>query len=155
MFEKFWWTWTGSNRRPLPCHGFGINHLQTGLTCFHRDTGSQFGRHLDPMTSSTLIGLHVETATNCVRTPRFLQPRGYSGCFWQCTCSSRAVVMAFHFPRPGRRIWFSYIGRSHPDSRPDCEAPRGRPDDSPCGDQDVKSNRHSEPPDVRQWRSPP
>ena len=19
--EKFWWTWTGSNRRPLPCHG--------------------------------------------------------------------------------------------------------------------------------------
>src|ERR1035437_4480522 len=23
-----WWTWTGSNRRPLPCHLRNINHLQ-------------------------------------------------------------------------------------------------------------------------------
>src|ERR1700683_5432886 len=25
----FWWTWSGSNRRPLPCHGRNINGLQT------------------------------------------------------------------------------------------------------------------------------
>src|ERR1035437_854880 len=24
-----WWTWTGSNRRPLPCHLRNINHLRT------------------------------------------------------------------------------------------------------------------------------
>ena len=29
MFEKLWWTWTGSNRRPLPCHLRNINHLRT------------------------------------------------------------------------------------------------------------------------------
>ena len=28
MFETFWWTWSGSNRRPLPCHLRNINHLQ-------------------------------------------------------------------------------------------------------------------------------
>ncbi len=26
-----WWTWTGSNRRPLPCHLRNINHLQASL----------------------------------------------------------------------------------------------------------------------------
>src|SRR5258708_22112741 len=24
VFENFWWTWTGSNRRPLPCHGSAL-----------------------------------------------------------------------------------------------------------------------------------
>ena len=74
MFEKLWWTWTGSNRRPLPCHGFGINHLQTGLTCFHRGTSGQFGRYLDPMTSSTLIGLRIVPKLRrptCGWSPRF------------------------------------------------------------------------------------
>ena len=24
VFEELWWTWTGSNRRPLPCHGSAL-----------------------------------------------------------------------------------------------------------------------------------
>src|ERR1039457_3543684 len=28
IVKKDWWTWTGSNRRPLPCHLRNINHLQ-------------------------------------------------------------------------------------------------------------------------------
>ena len=24
MLRKVWWTWTGSNRRPLPCHGSAL-----------------------------------------------------------------------------------------------------------------------------------
>jgi hypothetical protein len=28
-FFRIWWTWSGSNRRPLPCHLRNINHMQT------------------------------------------------------------------------------------------------------------------------------
>ncbi len=27
---KLWWTWTGSNRRPLPCHG-GLDNVKTPI----------------------------------------------------------------------------------------------------------------------------
>ena len=50
-----WWTWTGSNRRPLPCHGSQINHLQTSFLCLHRLTGVNFGPRLDLVTSSMLF----------------------------------------------------------------------------------------------------
>src|ERR1035437_1745186 len=29
LLGGIWWTWTGSNRRPLPCHLRNISHLQT------------------------------------------------------------------------------------------------------------------------------
>src|ERR1017187_1069418 len=29
VYGMFWWTWSGSNRRPLPCHLRNISHLRT------------------------------------------------------------------------------------------------------------------------------
>jgi hypothetical protein len=55
----------------ITCHGRRINHLQSGLQCSQRDTGIRFGLHLDAMTSSTIIGRHVDSATTCGWTPRF------------------------------------------------------------------------------------
>ncbi len=62
----FWWTWTGSNRRPLPCHLRYINHLQPvspktkDLAHSDLDAG---GRHEAPfgyLDSGRTPGLHYK-----------------------------------------------------------------------------------------------
>src|SRR6267142_3877832 len=30
LFKGSWWTWSGSNRRPLPCHGSALPNCATG-----------------------------------------------------------------------------------------------------------------------------
>src|SRR4051794_22637488 len=41
--NEIWWTWTGSNRRPLPCHVRNINDLQAS----RRKTKDLAERQLD------------------------------------------------------------------------------------------------------------
>jgi hypothetical protein len=73
-----WWTWSGSNRRPLPCHLRNINHLQAGtpetqdLAQADLDAGGRHGRGFHNLESTRTPGLHA---------------RG-----WHAACFSRAVV---------------------------------------------------------------
>src|ERR1035438_9596515 len=55
VYGMFWWTWTGSNRRHLPCHGSQINHLQTSSSWFHALTDAHFGPRLARVISSMLF----------------------------------------------------------------------------------------------------
>ena len=69
MFEKFWWTWTGSNRRPLPCHLRNINQLRgflpetkdlaRGILDASGRHGATFGR----LDSTRTPGLHTRNGT--------------------------------------------------------------------------------------------
>jgi hypothetical protein len=48
LFATFWWTWSGSNRRPLPCHLRNINHLQAGTPENTRLSVTRLGRQWMP-----------------------------------------------------------------------------------------------------------
>src|ERR1039458_2509073 len=69
MFEKFWWTWSGSNRRPLPCHLRNINHLQTlppetkDLARCLVDAGGRHGTPFGHLDSTWTPGLHARNGT--------------------------------------------------------------------------------------------
>ena len=69
MFERFWWTWSGSNRRPLPCHLRNINHLQTlpaktkDLEQHDLDAGGRHGATLGRLDSTRTPGLHARNGT--------------------------------------------------------------------------------------------
>src|ERR1035438_3626595 len=65
----FWWTWSGSNRRPLPCHLRNINHLRAfppetkdlarGLV----DSGGRHGAAFGRLDSTWTPGLHARNGT--------------------------------------------------------------------------------------------
>src|ERR1035437_5217241 len=65
VFETFWWTWTGSNRRPLPCHLRNINHLQRfppetkDLARGDLDAGGRHGAVFGRLDSTRTPGLHT------------------------------------------------------------------------------------------------
>src|ERR1035437_7009878 len=60
-----WWTWTGSNRRPLPCHLRNINHLRTlspetkDLAHGDLDAGGRHGATFGRLDSTRTPGLHT------------------------------------------------------------------------------------------------
>jgi hypothetical protein len=64
----FWWTWTGSNRRPLPCHLRNINHLQAGtpetqdLAKRGVEAGGRHGAAFCGLDSARTPGLHTGLA---------------------------------------------------------------------------------------------
>src|SRR5271168_5381167 len=97
MFEKFWWTWTGSNRRPLPCHLRNINDLQTSplktrdLPEGTLDAGGRHGAVFTVLDSARTPGLPSETA---LRVPsRARLPAVVIVVCWR--------RQQFHFPNKG------------------------------------------------------
>ncbi len=66
-----WWPGMESNRRRQPFQGSRINHLQTCLVCFQRDTGVGCGLQLDSRSPASIIGLHVDSR---FRTPTRAEP---------------------------------------------------------------------------------
>src|ERR1019366_8264443 len=64
-----WWTWTGSNRRPLPCHLRNINHLRTlppetkDLAHGDLDAGGRHGATFGGLDSTRTPGLHTRNGT--------------------------------------------------------------------------------------------
>src|ERR1035441_6367296 len=95
----FWWSWSGSNRRPLPCHLRNINHLQAfppetkdlarGLV----DSGGRHGAAFWGLDSARTPGLHKWLARgvlSCARGCRLLYLLSAEG------DNSRLVLVDFH-----------------------------------------------------------
>src|ERR1017187_9468958 len=81
VYETFWWTWSGSNRRPLPCHLRIIKHLQAfspetkDLARGPVDSGGRHGVPFGRLDSTRTPGLHnwlARGVLSCARGCRLL-----------------------------------------------------------------------------------
>ena len=95
VFKGFWWTWSGSNRRPLPCHLRNINRLRTlppetkdlarGLV----DSGGRHGVVLRRLDSTRTPGL-PRTGWHVACFPA----RAVAGC--SICCLPKETTVDFH-----------------------------------------------------------
>jgi hypothetical protein len=92
VFEKSWWTWTGSNRRPLPCRLRNINHFQTLLAktkASRLRIWTPFRRHGAPFPALDSVrtpepgaGTPRSRSSVAVRTTvHIIQPQGVAAAF--------------------------------------------------------------------------